>query len=57
MIGTRFIKGQIDETLYAQCVDFCNSKGGAYIEDKGEYYECVAIPAPSLDELDRKSVV
>lgn len=51
MIGTRFIKGQIDETLYAQCVDFCNSKGGAYIEDKGEYYECVAIPAPSLDEL------
>lgn len=22
-----------------------------FIEDKGEYYECVAIPAPTLDEL------
>ncbi len=50
MIGTKFYKGEIDETLFAQCVEFCNGGGNAYIEDKGEYLECVAIPELTLAE-------
>lgn len=50
MIGTKFYKGQFDDIEYAQCAEWCN-ENNATIEDKGEYYECVAIPAPTLDEL------
>lgn len=34
---------------YAEAANWCNETGGATIEDKGDYYEVVAIPAPSLD--------
>lgn len=50
MIGTKFYKGQFTDMQYAKCAEWCN-QNNATIEDKGEYYECVAIPAPSLDEL------
>ena len=50
MLGTKFYKGQFDDIEYAECASWCNANN-ATIEDKGEYYECIAIPAPSLDEL------
>lgn len=48
MIGTKIYKN--DMSNYTELANWCNSNN-ATIEDKGEYYECVAIPAPSLDEL------
>lgn len=50
MLGTKIYKDKFDNEKYAECAEWCNSNN-AMIEDKGEYYECVAIPAPSLDEL------
>lgn len=55
MIGTRFYKGKYKDEEYAECAEWCNSNN-ATIEDKGEYYECVAIPAPSLDELKQAKI-
>ena len=37
---------------YADCAEWCNANN-AIIEDKGEYYEVVAIPAQSIDELKK----
>lgn len=63
MLGTKIYKEYIenpdgglgfwdyDEELYFKCSCWCNDTQIATIEDKGEYYEVVAIPAPSLDEL------
>lgn len=50
MIGTKFYKNNLLDNEYAECAKWCN-ENNATIEDKGEFYECVAIPAPSLDEL------
>jgi hypothetical protein len=51
MVGTKIYKENYDQDLYQQCADYCNETQTATIEDKGEYYECVAIPPPSLEEL------
>ena len=51
MIGTKFDKPLTDHEAYTQCANWCNETQKATIEDRDEYYECVAIPAPSLDEL------
>lgn len=48
MLGTKIYK--TDMSNYTSCAIWCNSNN-ATIEDKGEYYEVVAIPSPSLDEL------
>ena len=48
MIGTKIYKN--DMSNYTDLANWCN-ENNATIEDKGEYYECVAIPAPSLDEI------
>ena len=53
MIGTKFYKPielqeQLDE--YSAAAEWCNDNH-ATIEDKGEYYEVVAIPPPELDEV------
>ena len=40
---------------YSKIVKWCN-QNNATIEDKGEYYEVVAIPAPSLDELKQSKI-
>lgn len=53
MIGTKIYKN--DMKNYTECANWCNSNN-ATIEDKGEYYECVDIPAPSLDELKQDKI-
>lgn len=53
MIGTKIYKN--DMKNYTECANWCNGNN-ATIEDKGEYYECVAIPAPSLDELKQDKI-
>lgn len=55
MIGTKFNKPLTDLEAYTKCANWCN-QNNATIEDKGEYYECVAIPAPSLDELKQQKI-
>lgn len=50
MLGTKLYKGKFTNKEYADLAVWCNANN-ATIEDKGEYYECVAIPAPALDEL------
>ena len=56
MLGTKFYKNNIDYDAYAECAKWCNEIGTATIDDKGEYYECVAIPAPTLDELKQSKI-
>lgn len=55
MIGTRFYKGQFNDAEYAECAEWCNTNN-ATIEDKGEYFEVVEIPAPSLDALKQAKI-
>jgi hypothetical protein len=50
MIGTKLYKGKYTNKEYADLACWCNTNN-ATIEDKGEYYEVVEIPAPSLEEL------
>lgn len=50
MIGTKFYKTDFDAVAYAAAAEWCNSNGGR-IEDKGDCYEVVAIPEPTLEEL------
>lgn len=50
MIGTK-IKKPIDElSVYTECAEWCNANR-AKIEDKGDYYEVVSIPAPTEEEI------
>ena len=54
MIGTTIKKPLEDATLYAQAAAWCNETQKARIEDKGDFYEVVALPTPpepTLDEL------
>lgn len=37
---------------YSECADWCN-KNNAYIEDKGDYFEVVAVPEKTLDEAKK----
>lgn len=48
MIGTKIHKTDMKD--YTKTAVWCNANG-AYIADKGDYYEVVAIPAPALDEV------
>ena len=52
MLGTKLYKGKYTNKEYADLAVWCNANN-ATIEDKGEYYECVEIPAPSLEELKK----
>lgn len=56
MIGAIFIKGEFSDEDYLFASQWCNETQLATIEDKGEYYEVVAIPAPSLDELKQSKL-
>ena len=56
MLGTKFYKNNYDVKEYVNCAKWCNEIGTATIEDKGEYYECVAILSPSLDELKQRKI-
>ena len=53
MIGKKFIKGQIDEKEYIEAVEWCNNGNNAFIEDKGDYLEVIALPehVPTADEI------
>lgn len=50
MIGTKFFKENFDGKNYADAAKWCNANG-ATIEDKGEYYEVVEIPAQTFNEF------
>lgn len=50
-IGTKFDKKNYDGELYTQAARWCNESQKARIEDKGDFYEVVALPEPSLDEM------
>lgn len=50
MIGTKIDKTNFGAEVYASAAEWCNTHG-ARIEDKGDCYEVVAIPEPTLDEL------
>ena len=53
MLGTKIYKD--DMSKYTDCAIWCNANN-ATIEDKGEYYEVVAIAAPTLDELKQAKI-
>lgn len=55
MIGTKFYKTNYDLNAYSSAAEWCNNNG-AMIEDKGEYYEVVPIPAPSQEEINAMEV-
>lgn len=50
MIGIQIQKENFDAEAYYAAANWCNANG-ATIEDKGEYYEVVAIPEPTLEEV------
>lgn len=50
MLGTKFYKEDYNLNDYTACAEWCN-KNNATIVDKGEYYECVALPQPSEEEI------
>jgi len=55
MIGTKLFKGQFEDKDYADLAVWCN-ENNATIEDMGDYYECKAIPGPSLEELKQYKI-
>lgn len=50
MIGTKFCKDNFNREEYAKCAKWCN-QNNATIEDKGDYYEVVSLPLPTLQEI------
>lgn len=48
MLGTKIYK--TDMSNYTECAVWCN-QNNATIEDKGDYYEVVALPLPTLEEI------
>lgn len=50
-IGTKFAKPLEDYDDYSAAAEWCNQSGKATIEDRGDYYEVVAIPEPPFAEL------
>ena len=50
-IGIRFVKPEYDGDLYTQAAKWCTETQQARIEDKGDFYEVVAIPAPTFNEM------
>ena len=52
MLGTKLYKGKYTNKEYADLAVWCNANN-ATIEDMGEYFEVVEIPAPSLEELKK----
>lgn len=55
MLGTKIYKENLNQDLYTRCAEWCNENGNATIEDKGDYYECVAIPPhiPTAEEIQK----
>ena len=59
MIGTKFYKNELETQeqmdAYSSAAEWCN-ENNATIEDKGEYYEVVEIPAPTQEELNAMEI-
>ena len=55
MIGTKFIKGQFEDSDYAEAARWCNETQEGLIEDKGDYYEVVAKVIPELTLSEAKT--
>lgn len=53
MIGTKFYKDNYDPEEYTKCADWCNAHSATII-DQGEYWEVVALPEPTLEEVKEK---
>lgn len=54
MLGTKIYKSDMNN--YTRCAIWCN-ENGATIEEQEEYFEVVAIPAPSLDVIRQRKIV
>lgn len=50
------LETQEDYDKYTACAAWCNTNN-ATIEDKGDYYEVVAIPLPSLEDLKTQKLL
>lgn len=55
MIGTTFVKTAYDPDEYTQAALWCNAHE-ATIVDRGDRWEVVAIPAPTLSELQAEAI-
>lgn len=53
MIGTKIYK--TDMSNYTECAIWCNANN-ATIEDKGDYYEVVTLPLPTLEEIKQHKI-
>ena len=53
MLGTKIYKN--DMSNYTECAIWCN-QNKATIEDKGDYYEVVALPLPTLEEIKQHKI-
>lgn len=53
MIGTKIYK--TDMSNYTECAIWCNANNAA-IEDKGDYYEVVTLPLPTLEEIKQHKI-
>lgn len=57
MIGTKIYKDNEEQmNNYAEIAIWCNETQTAFIEDKGDYFEVVEIPGPTLDELKKRKL-
>lgn len=56
MIGTIIDKPISDFEKYSQLANWCNETQKAYIADKGDYYEAVAIPEPTAEEKQAQAL-
>lgn len=56
MIGTRFYKGQLSNEDYVSAATWCSETQLATIDDMGDYYEVVALPQPSLDDIKEEKI-
>lgn len=53
MIGIKIYK--TDMSNYTECAIWCNANNAA-IEDKGDYYEVVTLPLPTLEEIKQHKI-
>ena len=56
MTGTKLYKQHLDYDAYGKAAEWCNANN-ATIEDKGEYYEVVALPEPSTPSVEEQKKV
>lgn len=53
MLGTKIYK--TDMSNYTECAIWCN-QNKATIEDRGDYYEVVTLPLPTLEEIKQHKI-